>query len=1285
MSINRGPMTALGLLEQMRRAGANREPDFNPVGASLRERRVSAPLIPAVRRVAPATPVAPMVAPAQAVAPVQAVAPAQAPAREPVAVVVPRAEAPPAVLAGIAARRALDPNSPTYFEDIQRINNAVIQQTLPGMAPQPVVPGYAGGGLADLGNKYAEGGRVGTIADLLARAFREGVAPRTRQNPRGLPMDEQSRRLRAESMGFDLERPLYHGTSADADFRAFRQKDRGVWTSRSPDLASSYAKENDSQGLNRNTASRVMPLVSRAENIRTPSDVDMETLRVAPNYARAQAEVFRRMRAQGTDAVNMGGGVQVDLDARNLRSPHATFDPERIREADILAGVSVPVVASTALPNDGESRANLEDLEQKYAEGGRVDDEEFRPDFEVPVVAAAPLANYQEATGQAGRRASRPARRAPRPAPREELTADQLNAMVLDILASRNAAPDAAVVPADAPATARDRIRRVMGYAGGGLAKLEQKYETGGRVGRAVGAVRRAVTRREPEIVAENPRAVIGGNNPPRSQPSPSLPAMTPDEAMAIATRPQPGAGVPRLEGEDLEQANELSQRVLDFRAAQMLLPPAQRIQPRPEDQVFAPARFDQPLEAGPSNVAQELEALRIGNIAPNQTLPGSRAAAGLASDLAERYGTTMDRIVGDLGPIARIMRGEDVPDATAAQIASARAGEFYNMRPVYDALRGQGVSHDEALRRIRQESQAIAGTSPRTDTEQNVLNSAFLQNRMARGLPVDASSVQAASGPGSGYGMIYDQHPALTQGLLEGTVSLAQNPKPTVFGRNISGDRSAVTADVHNVRAVNMLYNDVNPGGLPASSFETAAKYREYVDAYTPDANGVVRGMSDDELREILVARPSGQKVQGQSISTEYPIYNDITTRIAERLGLTPADAQALMWFHYGPRTGLASEAHTVPELLNQRISITSQALDMPPEEVLGLYSRNMIPLAGAAPATLLLPENSAEPSLESLDQKYAEGGEVMSDAEYDRRLLSRMKRDTGRTTEPTREEQMQALRTAGRSAVEGAADVLLPQSPIDFALMAAFGPGGRAARLAGSAALASLEPSEAEASRFRRLIRAYHASPYEFDTFDINKIGSGEGSQSYSNGFYFSENPALSGRGGQYDMKLRERFGRPANIYEVDIDSSPDRLIDWALPVSQQPGAVQDALRSLGSRVGDIPMYHALNRARRNEMHAGDLVGLDKATPSEVSARLRDAGVDGVRYLDIGTRGAGEGSQNYVIYRPDIIDITRRYAEGGLAELENKYAEGGEVSVMTYDPAAVDALAQQIEAEYV
>jgi hypothetical protein len=49
-----------------------------------------------------------------------------------------RGEAPLSVAQGIAARRALDPNSPTYAEDIQRINNRIVQDTMPGQAPQGV-------------------------------------------------------------------------------------------------------------------------------------------------------------------------------------------------------------------------------------------------------------------------------------------------------------------------------------------------------------------------------------------------------------------------------------------------------------------------------------------------------------------------------------------------------------------------------------------------------------------------------------------------------------------------------------------------------------------------------------------------------------------------------------------------------------------------------------------------------------------------------------------------------------------------------------------------------------------------------------------------------------------------------------------------------------------------------------------------------------------------------------------------------------------------------------------
>ena len=377
----------------------------------------------------------------------------------------------------------------------------------------------------------------------------------------------------------------------------------------------------------------------------------------------------------------------------------------------------------------------------------------------------------------------------------------------------------------------------------------------------------------------------------------------------------------------------------------------------------------------------------------------------------------------------------------------------------------------------------------------------------------------------------------------------------------------------------------------------------------------------------------------------------------------------------------------------------------------------------AGMVGAAAASGEDDAPASLEHLERKYSEGGRVMSDEEYDRRLLERMKRDTGRTTESTNAEQARALRSAGYDAAQLASDIFLPQSPLDAALMVALGPGGRMARLAGSTALMAMEPSEAEAGGLRRLIRAYHGSPHEFAAerlirrpggetefmvgatdrlpdvpegvevlrdyplgrLRMDKIGTGAGAQAYTHGLYFGEAEDTA-------RHIRDKLSQPSSgrIYEVDIDASPDRLMDWYLPRSQQPGPVQDALRSLGSRIPEeTPIYGAMNRSRRNSLFAGDVIGADTATPAEVSDRLREAGIQGLTYLEPGSRTAeiAPRSRNYVIYDPEIIDITRRYAHGGLAQLEHKYAEGGIVSggATPYDPDAVNALANQIEAGYV
>lgn len=58
---------------------------------------------------------------------------------------------------------------------------------------------------------------------------------------------------------------------------------------------------------------------------------------------------------------------------------------------------------------------------------------------------------------------------------------------------------------------------------------------------------------------------------------------------------------------------------------------------------------------------------------------------------------------------------------------------------------------------------------------------------------------------------------------------------------------------------------------------------------------------------------------------------------------------------------------------------------------------------------------------------------------------------------------------------------------------------------------------------------IHAYHSSPYDFDRFDMSKIGTGEGAQVYGHGLYFAENPAVSGQGGQYWQQFLSRFSEP------------------------------------------------------------------------------------------------------------------------------------------------------------
>lgn len=200
-----------------------------------------------------------------------------------------------------------------------------------------------------------------------------------------------------------------------------------------------------------------------------------------------------------------------------------------------------------------------------------------------------------------------------------------------------------------------------------------------------------------------------------------------------------------------------------------------------------------------------------------------------------------------------------------------------------------------------------------------------------------------------------------------------------------------------------------------------------------------------------------------------------------------------------------------------------------------------------------------------------------------------------------------------------------------------------------------------------------AYHGTPHEIKGgFDISKVGTGEGAQSYGHGMYFAENPAvateyrkaLSGRtdfGEQpsdiafihavesfrehgtplnkipvemkkayksisdKDIKLAIQATEKGNLYKVDIpDKDIPNMLDWDKPFNKQPKIVQDAFLNIAKNDPDLPLEFLI----KGNATGGSLIqAMNKIKASKL---LLEQNVPGIRYLD-------EGSRVWRILHPD------------------------------------------------
>jgi hypothetical protein len=131
---------------------------------------------------------------------------------------------------------------------------------------------------------------------------------------------------------------------------------------------------------------------------------------------------------------------------------------------------------------------------------------------------------------------------------------------------------------------------------------------------------------------------------------------------------------------------------------------------------------------------------------------------------------------------------------------------------------------------------------------------------------------------------------------------------------------------------------------------------------------------------------------------------------------------------------------------------------------------------------------------------------------------------------------------------------------------------------------------------------------------------------------------------------MKANERTLRhKPNLYEADIDAEPEDFLDWDTLARKAPPEVLEkvnrAINAASPHHGGVERF--LAQWEGSPVTLGELfqdVTNRVDDPDAFIAALRAEGIPGIRYLDQGSRGKGDGSRNYVVFDDNLISILNK-----------------------------------------
>ena len=239
------------------------------------------------------------------------------------------------------------------------------------------------------------------------------------------------------------------------------------------------------------------------------------------------------------------------------------------------------------------------------------------------------------------------------------------------------------------------------------------------------------------------------------------------------------------------------------------------------------------------------------------------------------------------------------------------------------------------------------------------------------------------------------------------------------------------------------------------------------------------------------------------------------------------------------------------------------------------------------------------------------------------------------------------------------------------------------RALRPGRSEAASSLEKSisqtSANVNEGELLQTAWHGSPYQFDSFSTDRIGTGTGNATHGWGLYFTNEREIA-------RKYRDMTGPDGRVYEVDVPED-EFLLDTAATYDEQPQAVRDAIdRLYRDEYGtETPpewwtgreVYQDIILKEEGIFDPDDLPG-DYEMDMDMDELAGDSRLASVKLNSIGVKGAkfegDDGDTGFVVFDDNAIKILdfyqRNNAEsfGSYSPAENRITLTPNANITTF-----------------